>query len=394
MKVLLLANYLPDGQQSMQRFTEVLSTALAKAGCAVRVTRPKILLGRLKTGTQGIGKWLGYLDKFLCFPIRLKREAAWADLVHIIDHSNAGYTTYLQSTPHLVTCHDLMAVRSARGEVPENPTRWTGRQFQNLILHGLNKAQRIVCVSEKTKADLLRISKVNPQRAPVISMGLNYPYHAMSADAAFPFLARIGLGSPYLLHVGLNAWYKNRMGVLRIYQILLRQNPLSPQLVMAGAAFTPEMTAFVKTQGLESKVCEVLSCSNEELRALYSSAELLLFPSFEEGFGWPILEAQACGCRVVTTGQPPMTEVGGKAAVYINPRDIDAAAATLINVLSEDPEAKHARIELGLENATRFSTGQMIEEYLQCYRQIMGKLDSDCPSISHPVPSKVSSLAP
>ena len=56
---------------------------------------------------------------------------------------------------------------------------------------------------------------------------------------------------------------------------------------------------------------------NEALAALYSGAELLLFPSLEEGFGWPIIEAQASGCRVVTTGKAPMTEVGGNAAFYL-----------------------------------------------------------------------------
>ena len=76
----------------------------------------------------------------------------------------------------------------------------------------------------------------------------------------------------------------------------------------------------------KTQVRELVSVQNEDLRALYSTATALLFPSFQEGFGWPIIEAQACGCPVITSNRTPMTEVGENAAIYINPDSPEEAA--------------------------------------------------------------------
>jgi glycosyltransferase involved in cell wall biosynthesis len=111
-------------------------------------------------------------------------------------------------------------------------------------------------------------------------------------------------------------------------------------------------------------------CDNEDLRALYSLAELVLFPSWAEGFGWPILEAQACGCRVVTTGRPPMTEVGGQAAAYLDPADVADAAEAVRRVLGETDADRNARVRAGLANARRFSTDKMIDKYLHIYHEL------------------------
>ena len=76
-------------------------------------------LGRLGAGHAGAAKWLGYVDKFALFPPELRRAMAWADLVHVCDQGNAMYMRYLQNKPHLLTCHDVLAIRSALGDVPE-----------------------------------------------------------------------------------------------------------------------------------------------------------------------------------------------------------------------------------------------------------------------------------
>jgi glycosyltransferase involved in cell wall biosynthesis len=117
------------------------------------------------------------------------------------------------------------------------------------------------------------------------------------------------------------------------------------------------------------------------LQALYSTAQLLLFPSLEEGFGWPIIEAQACGCPVVLADREPMNEVGGRAAAYfklqraepgpLSEHSADGAVTALMEILLESLHEREGRIERGLRNAAGFSTIRMVEEYIALYREII-----------------------
>jgi glycosyltransferase involved in cell wall biosynthesis len=139
---------------------------------------------------------------------------------------------------------------------------------------------------------------------------------------------------------------------------------------MAGKAWTPEMRRLVRERHIEASVHELAGVGEEDLRALYSRATLLLFPSLAEGFGWPVIEAQACGCPVVTSDRAPMTEVGGDAARYIDPEDSESAVAGVIDVLKSPNKYR----ELGLRNAARFSTSHAIQSYLDIYKRIAGEM--------------------
>jgi glycosyltransferase involved in cell wall biosynthesis len=368
MKVLLLGNYVNDGQESMQRFASFMAQGLAQAGHEVRLLRPPSILGRLHPSWQGVGKWLGYVDKFAWFPLVLKTAVEQADVVHICDHANAVYTRQIESAPHVVTCHDLLAVRSALGDIPQNPTRWTGRQLQRLILKGLTAAQHIACASNGTRNDVLRIGGVSEHRVSRVYNSLNYPYSRMEMAEATSRLRRLSVDpcQPFVLHVGGNQWYKNRLGVMRIFSSLRRMTtPDSFKLVMVGKPWTAEMRRYVADNDLADVTLELTAVADEDLRALYSSATVMLFPSLEEGFGWPIVEAQACGCPVATSKRPPMDEVAGDAAIYVDPENPDSAAATLKHALNRLPGIREA----SLRNAERFSSG-MVGGYIALYEKV------------------------
>ncbi len=369
MKILLIGNYQPDQQESMQRFANMLQAGLAQLGHEVRLIQPEPFFGKIKLSASGLGKWLGYIDKFLLFPSQLRRAASWADVVHICDHSNAMYTKYLQNVPHLVTCHDLLAIRSALGEIKENPTKWTGQQLQQIILSGLKRSQRVACVSEQTRTELIRLAKLNPDIVSVIYNGLNHPYAPMEKAEVDERLNSLGISSdsPFILHVGGNQWYKNRLGVLSIFKCLSQQhNLLDLYLVMAGKPFTNQMHQFIQKNSLKKQVIELLAVENEDLRALYSAATALLFPSLQEGFGWPIAEAQACGCPVFSSNRAPMTEVGGEAAIYINSECPEQAAREIAKNLANVSKLKQA----GLINVQRFTPLRMLESYIKLYQEI------------------------
>jgi glycosyltransferase involved in cell wall biosynthesis len=365
-KVLLIGNYASDRQESMLRFGDLLQRELASRGHDVTLVQPPERLGSITLFGSSIRKWFGYIDKFLLFPRHLRRVKRQFEIVHICDHSNAMYIKHLMDRPHLVTCHDVLAIKSAAGEVPENPTGFTGRIFQRLILSGLKHASEVVCDSEATKEDLARISGRAPSTISVIYISLNYPYTPMSAEAARAQLAALGLQTsrPYFVHVGGTVWYKNKLGLLKIYS-LLRQYPEFKQhrLLLLGKPLSATLSQFVHEAGLEPFVDRKSNVSNEDLRAAYSLSEGLIFPSLQEGFGWPVLEAQASGCCVFTTNRKPMTEVGGDAAIYFDPSDIAGAALAIKDALKD----KELIRERGLANAKKFSTERMIEQYVAEY---------------------------
>ncbi len=369
MKILILGNYESDKIVSMERFLTVLATTLPKFGHQVKILRPQAKLGKFKI-FKSLNKWLGYIDKIIFFPSELKKALSWADVVHICDHGNAIYTQYLQHIPHLVTCHDLLAIRSGLGEFSEYKTGWTGKQLQQMILKGLNQAQSIVCVSQQTQHDLLRLCSIQPSAASLIYQGLNYPYRPMNSGEAESYLKHLGMpkNCHYILHVGANHWYKNRLGVLTIFKHLLPlYHPSKLYLVMVGQPFTLEMQQFLKNYHITQNVIEYIDIDSECLCALYSCAIALLFPSLQEGFGWPIIEAQACGCPVFTSNRSPLNEIGGQAAVYLDPNHPQQAAKIIIDSLSKRTEM----LKEGLMNAQKFTTEAMIINYIQAYQKVI-----------------------
>ncbi|GAB4216265.1 MAG: hypothetical protein OHK0012_18180 [Synechococcales cyanobacterium] len=372
MKVLLLGNYLPDGQESMQRFTHMLDQALRDKGIPVSQLQPPVVWGSLPA-PAALKKWLGYIDKFILFPQQLEKAVRQVDFVHVIDQANAVYVPHLGTTPYLVTCHDLMAIQSALGDYPENPTGATGKIYQRWILSSLKKARWIACVSEYTQKTLLSLIAPTPHATYVVPNGLNFSYQRQLDFA--PIVQSLGVTQPYILHVGGNLWYKNRLGMIRIFDQLLHHATPDPildrlTLVMVGKPFTPEMTNYVQQHGLGSRILSLVNVSNPQLEALYSGAEVFVFPSLMEGFGWPIIEAQACGCAVVCGDAGPLPEVAGAGALMASAKDERAMAEQVRRLLTE-PSLRQQVVAQGTQNVERFRPQTMIDRYVQLYETIL-----------------------
>lgn len=389
MTVLLLENYPHDGQQSMRRFGDLLAAELPKRGVTVRRLRPEPRFGSLRPGGSGVGKWLGYLDKFALFPMTLRREIARLRrgeepfLVHVCDHSNALYTRHLQQTPHLVTCHDLLAIRSALGEFPHHPTGFTGRILQGMIRRGLRTSAHAACVSQATAAHLARLVPELREKSTVVYNGLNFPFRPLGRAVALERLRKsahpdlpalwTGDSSRFLLHTGGNQWYKNRHGVVAAYATWRAHSQMTGvKLILAGKPPSAPLRAMLAAHPeCRDDIIFLPDVSGEDLEALYSAAELFLFPSLEEGFGWPIIEAQACGCPVLTTAREPMTEIGGEAARYAAPDDPLDFPRQLAHMMHLPPGERAEIAQAGLANAGRFSTDRMIGEYVDLYRRLL-----------------------
>jgi glycosyltransferase involved in cell wall biosynthesis len=125
------------------------------------------------------------------------------------------------------------------------------------------------------------------------------------------------------------------------------------------------LLAEIKEATLDQDITVLKSVPDETLRALYSVARAFIFPSLAEGFGWPILEAQACGCPVVTTDREPMRQTAGEAAIYADPETWTEAA---INVLEMDQTQRSALVAAGRANAKQHSVKRMVGSYIEFYR--------------------------
>lgn len=376
------------GLRSQAHFARMLADAYRQRGHTVDLRHPHDTLHRRWPAGRS-AKWAGYADQYLLFPGQMRR-AMRHDPPHTLyvfcDQALGPWVPHAAHRPHVVHCHDLLALRSALGEVPENPTSATGRIYQRYIRRGFGHARHFISISDQTRADLHRVGGVSPLTSARVYNGLNHPYQPMDAAAARLALRQAGVQLPldgHLLHVGGGQWYKNAVGVLALYAAYVHAEMLAgtaalPLWMVSPAPDTALREAMARVPAA-GRVHFVPGLSPDALQASYSLASALLFPSLAEGFGWPIVEALSCGCPVLTTDEAPMNEVGGDAALYL-PRlrgrgDMPAWAqegAELLRQLLQGPAAaRQERVAAGLRWAARFRAEAAIDAYLDVYRHVL-----------------------
>ena len=370
MRILLIGNYVPDAQESMQRYATMLQAGLTEAGHEVTLATPRRLLNRSARAAVGVWKWVGYFDKYVLSAPQLSRAAQRADVVHVCDHANSIYVPKRSRVPYVVTCHDLLAVRGALGEDTDCETGFAGRQLQKWILSGLGRATALACVSLATWHDAKRLIGDYRGTLVIAPNALSYPYRRLDPQAIVERLAAVpAVGNPggYLLHVGSNLRRKNREGVLRtVSHVGARWRG---RVVFAGQPLTSELRQLAERLQIADRIVEVSKPSDQLLEALYNGALALLFPSRFEGFGWPIIEAQACGCPVICTNREPLPEVAGDGALLCDVDDYSAFGNAIVQ-LADQSEWRDALRRRGLQNSLRYAKAQMITRFESLYRQL------------------------
>ena len=384
MNLVLLCHpsFLPS--QSMPRFAQMLKTAYEARGHRVEVWSPKpkvfkwVPLGRLS-------KWAGYVDQYLLFPLALQmaiRRKSNNTLFVFCDQALGPWVPLVATRPHVVHVHDLLALRSALGDIPENPTSISGRIYQRYIRRGFRRGHHFISVSKKTQNDLEHFGRVAAVTSEVVHNGMTFPFAPLSRAQAHRVLHEAGLPVPesgLVLHVGGGQWYKNFLGVVAIYSEYVSRASEPLPLWCVGREPRESGRTAIERIPRSGRVRFVNGVDSLVLQALYSIARVLLFPSLAEGFGWPLIEAQACGCPVITTDEPPMNEVAGAAACYL-PRlnsvaDLEPwarrGADVLVGLLAESAEEKTQRMNAGIAWATHFEAEKAIESYLAIYERVL-----------------------
>jgi glycosyltransferase involved in cell wall biosynthesis len=384
MRIVLFTHYRKLTSTSMPLFAGLLEQGFRGRGWEVEVWECPVVFGRIPAPCA-LAKWLGYLDQFVVFPVivwrRLQRESH-GTLFVFADQALGPWVPLVANRPHVVHCHDFLAQRSALGEVPWNRTSASGKIYQRLIRRGFRRGQNFISVSEATRRDLHRFYGGEPAVSEVVSNALNGDFSPGDREAARQKLGEAcgaDLRAGWILHVGGNQWYKNRTGVVEIYEAWRAMSGKSLPLLMFGPRPDANLMAQISRCPVREFIHRIGPVDFSILREAYRGAEALVFPSLAEGFGWPVAEAMACGCPVICPRAEPMSEVGRNAAAYFEPlvpgadraRWARDAAEVLSCVLQEDDEARGRRLERGLENVRRFEPGKILGEYERVYRSVL-----------------------
>jgi alpha-1,3-rhamnosyl/mannosyltransferase len=233
----------------------------------------------------------------------------------------------------------------------------------------VERATRVITASRYTAEQLLAHTSVSQSKLRIIPLGVDPPSLTLSPGERL--LARerlVGEGNEMILSVGVLQTRKNVLNALRALETLPQQYRL---ILVGGNGYGSEtIHEYIRRQGLGPRVQVRGYVALEELRSLYQSASVLLFPSWEEGFGLPVLEAMANGLPVVASRTASLPEVGGEAALYVDPHDPQDIAEQVRRVV-EDSELRRKMIQQGLERAREFPWRRVAEATLQVYDEAL-----------------------
>jgi glycosyltransferase involved in cell wall biosynthesis len=323
-------------------------------GCATRSVRAGYKPWRMLV-------YLGQLGQ-----IGFDRLVPDCELFHATEH----LLLPLRGCPSVLTIHDLIF-----NLFPERHKR-LNRWYLNAALPLFcRRADRIICVSERTKADLLRIWDVDAAKVDVVYEAADDRFQPVPDRVVAAVRRKYGLPDRYLLSVGTIEPRKNLDRLLDAVRSLRRQGQ-AVNLVLVGRlgwlyeGFLKKLDAFEYSDA-------VLRCGyvpDDDLPAVYAGATATVMASIYEGFGLPVLESMACGTPVVCSSTSSLPEFGGEAARYFDPSDIYEMAAAIGEVWSDPDLRKHMSVQ-GAAQSARFSWQTTARRTIAVYQKTGAILD-------------------
>lgn len=372
-EIILVGNYAPDKQYSMQIFEILMAEGYRKSKFNVSTIRPDEIFRKLAFNKNSLIKWLAYIDKFVLFPVKLLL-LRFTNLIlfksvnyHICDHSNAFYLYFLPKNKTIITCHDVLAIRAGLGFSGTycHATK-SGQVLQKIILNALSGARKLATVSDFTLNQLIEIDNKPgiTKNWITIHNAISEKFAPSSEDEVHKILDKFQQlkNKEIILHVGSDLERKNRK--LLIYMISELQHDWDGLLVLAGEPLNSEILDLIQELKVSDRIIQIHNPTNNEIIALYSICQAMIFPSYSEGFGWPIIEAQACGAPVITSNKAPMmNEVGGNAALYADPDNPSSFLDQFQKIRNK--RFRNEIVIKGYENAKRFDFNNTVNQYVQ-----------------------------
>ena len=247
-----------------------------------------------------------------------------------------------------------------------NKTYW-----KKMLELASKRVDRIIAVSHSTKKDIANIFHIPIGKIHAVYEGVDKEHFQVDAEKDLVyFREKHSLPEKYILCVGTHA-YKNIEGAINSFGIIKKKYQASIKLVIAGNKdyFGREIFQLVKDLDVEDHIIFTGFFPAEDLKYLYQCAEVFLFPSFYEGFGLPVLEAFACGTPVVTSNKGSLPEVGGEAALLVNPNDPEEIASAVLKLL-DDRSFRDDKRQQGFNQVEKFSWEEAATETLEVFEKV------------------------
>lgn len=244
--------------------------------------------------------------------------------------------------------------------------------FRTALRHSVNRIDRIITVSRNSQEDIIRLFPEARAKVEVIHEGIEKAFHPMKDQNKINcILQKYNIKRPFILHFGSCEPRKNTSRVLRVFHRLIDKKTIPHNLVLLGFGGKKSglIDTYLNKNNLKARVIDAGFVPEEELPYFYNGADLLFYPSLYEGFGFPPLEALACGTPVVTSRISSLPEIIGKAAVYVDPKDELEMCAACLETLHNRQLREKLKAD-GLKRAKGFSWEETALKTSELYKEI------------------------
>ncbi len=251
---------------------------------------------------------------------------------------------------HVITVHDLTFMH-----YPQHLTADARRYYNDQIKTAVKQAAHILADSEATKTDLIQMLSVPPEKITVHMLGVDEQFRQLAHNELEPIRSKFALPENYILFVGTFEPRKNILGLLQAYKLLLADLPDAPPLLLVGRRgwLFAETMQEIAELGLDDHILWRENIEDADLPAVYNLASLLVLPSFYEGFGFPALEAMACGTVPIVSNRSSLPEVVGDVGIQFNPDAPTEIKQAMYQVLT-DTAWRNEQVTQGLARAKTF----------------------------------------